>query len=296
MNLAESGKSTGPVQFLARHHQTIKWTVYTLLVLNFGYYLFDDWRMAQSTLLPGASFLQITSAYATTFDELGWFGIIFLLEIETYWIEDDTDLGMIYWLMQIVRVACYVVVFHTLYAFVIEVIDVSNATVLGDLGSLCALVGENLSFTRNLYYDVIGANNCASLSTGGDIYRFVGEPVVSDAAGYKLALWHAWADAIEIAGWLVISLLITFVMVLQNQGIYKSRWIRGADALQIIVYIIIAGTAFYWAVHGHYVYTWDILLWIGGFAVIDANLSEWRDELEDENKAAQLVDTQGQST
>ena len=274
----------------------MKWIVYTLLVLNFGYYLFDDWRMAQSTLLPDATFLQITSAYATSFDELGWFGIIFLLEIETYWLEDDTDLGMIYWLMQIVRVACYVVVFHTLYAFVIEVIDVSNATVLGELGSLCALVGEDLSFTRNLYYDVIDASNCASLSTGGDIYRFVGEPVVSDAAGYKLALWHAWADAIEIAGWLMISLLITFVMVLQNRGIYKSRWIRGADALQIIVYIMIAGTALYWAVHGHYVYTWDILLWIGGFAVIDANLSEWRDELEDENKADELLDEQGQST
>jgi len=296
LNLAESGQSTGPVQFLARHHQTVKWIVYTLLVLNFGYYLFDDWRMAQSTLLPDASFLQITSAYATTFDELGWFGIIFLLEIETYWIEDDTDLGMIYWLMQIVRVACYVVVFHTVYAFVIEVIDVSNATVLGDLGSLCALVGEDLSFTRNLYYDVIDASNCASLSTGGDIYRFVEEPVVSDAAGYKMALTHAWADAIEIVGWLMISLLITFVMVLQNRGIYESRWIRGADALQIIVYIVIAGTAFYWAVYGHYVYTWDILLWIGGFAVIDANLSEWRDELKDEDEAAHLVETQGQST
>jgi len=274
----------------------VKWTVYTLLVLNFGYYLFDDWRIAQSTLLPGASFLEITSAYATTFDELGWFGIIFLLEIETYWIEDDTDLGVINWLMQIVRVVCYVVVFHTLYAFIIAVVDVSNATVLDDLGGLCTLVGEDLSFTRNLFYEVIDANNCASLSTGGEIYRFVGEPVVSDVAGYKVALWHAWTDAIEIAGWLMISLLITFVMVLQNRGIYKSRWIRGADVLQYIVYAIIAGTAFYWAFYGHYVYTWDILLWIGGFAVIDANLSEWRDELEDENKAAQSVEIQGQST
>jgi len=296
LNLAEPGQSTGAVQFLARHQQTVKWVVYTLLVLNFGYYLFDDWRMAQSTLLPGATILEITSAYATTFDELGWFGIIFLLEIETYWIEDDTDLGMIYWLMQIVRVVCYVVVLHTLYAFIIEVIDISNAPVLGDLGSLCTLVGEDLSFTRNLYYDVIDASNCANLSTGGDIYRFVGEPVVSDAAGYKLALWHAWADAIEIAGWLVISLLITFVMVLQNRGIYASRWIRGADILQYVVYAIIAGTAIYWAVYGHYVYTWDILLWIGGFAVIDANLSEWRDELKDENEAKPRVGVQGQST
>jgi len=294
LNLAEPGHPNGPVQFLARHHQTVKWIVYTLLILNFGYYLFDDWRAAQSTLLPGASFLEITSAYATTFDELGWFAIIFLLEVETYWIEDETRLGSLYWLMQIVRVICYVVVTHTLYAFIVIVMDLGNATVVTEIGGLCALVGEDLSFVRNLFYEVIDATNCASLSTGGEIYRFDGEPVVSDAAGYRMEVWHAWADVIEIAGWLVVSLLLTFIMVLQNRGIYESRWIRGADFLQYVVYVIIAGTAFYWAFHGHYVYTWDILLWIGGFAIIDANLAEWRDELEEESQTAECEEVQGE--
>jgi len=32
---------------------------------------------------------------------------------------------------------------------------------------------------------------------------------------------------------------------------------------------------------------WDILLWIGGFAVIDANLAGWRDELQDESEEAE---------
>ena len=296
MNLTQTVSLNGPAQFLARHQQNLKWIIYTLLVLNFGYYIFDDWRMAQSTLLPGASFLEITSAYATTFDEIGWFFIIFLLEVETYWLEDDTVSGPLYWLMQVVRVMCYVVVIHTFYAFVVTVIDLGNSTVLTDIGSLCALVGEDLSFTRNLFYDVIDASNCASLSIGGEIYRFVGEPVVSDAAGYRLAVWHAWVDVIEIAGWLTLSLLITFIMVLQNRGIYESRWIRGVDALQYVVYAIIAGTAIYWGVYGHYVYTWDILLWIGGFAIIDANLSEWREELKDENEASRLVGAQGQLT
>lgn len=286
--------SGGPLQFLARHQQTLKWIIYTLLILNFGYYFFDDWTAAQSTLLPDASFLEITSAYATTFDELGWFVIIFLLEIETYWIEDDTELGILYWLMQIVRVACYIVVCHTLYAFVVTVIDLGAATVLTDIGGLCALVGEDLSFVRNLEYELINAANCADLSKGDEIYRFAGEPVVSDTSGYKLELWHAWTDVIEIAGWLTVSLLITFVMVLQNLGIYESLWIRVADGLQYVVYVIIAGTAFYWAFFGHYVYTWDILLWIGGFAVIDANLSEWRHELKEQSEAFGEREVQGE--
>jgi len=263
----------------------VKWVVYTLLVLNFGYYLFDDWRAAQSTLLPDASFLEIASTYATTFDELGWFGVLFLLEVETYWIEDETKLGPIYWFMQLARVICYVFITHTLYAFIVTVIDLGNATVLTDAGGLCALVGEDLSLTRNLVYELIDASNCANLSAAGEIYRFVGEPVVSDTSGYQLAVRHAWADVIEIAGWMTISLLITFVMVLQSRGIYQSLWIRGAESLQYVVYTIIAGTAFYWSIYGFYVYTWDILLWIGGFAIIDANLAEWRDELKDESEA-----------
>ena len=293
MNLAAPGKLSGPLQFFADHQQTIKWIVYTLLVLNFGYYLFDDWRAAQSTLLAGASFLEITSAYATTFDELGWFFIIFLLEIETYWIEDDANLGAIYWLMQLVRVLCYVVIAHTLYAFIVTVIDLGNATVLSDISSLCALVGQDLSFVRNLLYETIDAGNCANLSQGGEIYRFVGEPVVSDTTGYRMAVRHAWADVIEIAGWVAISLLITFVMFLQNRGVYESSWIRGVDRLQYVVYTIIAGTAIYWGIYGYWVYTWDILLWIGGFAIIDANLADWRVELKDESEVKGPTQTQG---
>jgi hypothetical protein len=284
LNLGEASSQNGPLQFVAKHQQNLKWIVYALLVLNFGYYVFDDWRAAQSTLLPGASFLEITGSFATTFDELGWFVLLFLLEVETYWIEDDTERGVFYWLLQVVRVLCYVVVSHTLYAFIVYVIELGNATVLTDLGGLCAIVGEDLSFTRNLLYELVNVGNCTSLSAESEIYRFYGEPVVSDTSGYQMAVRHAWVDVIEIAGWLTVSLLITFVMMLQNQGIYQSPWIRGADRLQIVVYAIIAGTALYWAVYGHYVYTWDILLWIGGFAAINANLAQWRDELEDESE------------
>lgn len=136
-NLSAPGRLDGPKQFFARNQQTVKWVVYALLVLNFGYYLFDDWRSAQSTLLPDASLLEIASTYATTFDELGWFGLLFLLEVETYWIEDDTQLGPVYWLMQLARVICYVVVTHTLFAFIFTLIDLSNASVVTDAGGRC---------------------------------------------------------------------------------------------------------------------------------------------------------------
>ena len=48
----------------------IKFAVYTLLLLNFGHYFFEEWRNAEYTLEPGASLLEWTSAYVTTFDEI----------------------------------------------------------------------------------------------------------------------------------------------------------------------------------------------------------------------------------
>ena len=196
--------------------------------------------------------------------------------------EDDTSGGVTYWLLQTVRLCAYVIILHTFVAFAGGVLDMNDAVVLADVKGVCALVGEDLSFVRNLLYTPITVDNCATLSAGGDLYRFAGEPVVSDKAGYILEVQHAWFDVIEVSGWLIISLLITVTILVQDRGIYDSKLIHFADKLQVVVYLILFGTAIYWAVFGHYVYTWDIMLWIGGFAMIDANLSDWREELKGE--------------
>lgn len=270
------------MRLIAKYQQQLKGAIYVLLILNWGYYFYDDWRAAQTTITASSGFFTIAAAYATTFDELGWFVILFLLEIETYWMEDDASRGVTYWLMQIVRLCAYVVILHTFVALAGAAIDTSNATVLTDVKGVCALVGEDLSFVRNLLYTPITADNCATLSAGGDIYRFIGEPVVSDKAGYIVEEQHAWLDAMEVLGWLLISSLITITIIIQDRGIYESRLIDIADKLQMVVYLILFGIAIYWSFYEYYVYTWDIMLWIGGFAMIDANLSDWRDELKGE--------------
>ena len=36
----------------------------------------------------------------------------------------------------------------------------------------------------------------------------------------------------------------------------------------------------------HWLYLWDEMLWIGGFMAIDMNLSDWRNEMVDEQAGA----------
>jgi len=51
------------------------------------------------------------------------------------------------------------------------------------------------------------------------------------------------------------------------------------NTAKILMYLLLMGLGFYWVSLGHWLYFWDGLLWIGGFAAIEMNLSQWRDEI-----------------
>ena len=52
--------------------QIVKWTVYVLLIVNFLFYIAEDWGRAIHTLGAGSAFLDWTSEFATSIDELAW--------------------------------------------------------------------------------------------------------------------------------------------------------------------------------------------------------------------------------
>ncbi len=67
--------------------QIIKWSVYSLLIVNFLFYIAEDWGRARHTITAVSTFLDWTSEFATSIDELGWFLLLFMFELETYVIE-----------------------------------------------------------------------------------------------------------------------------------------------------------------------------------------------------------------
>ena len=56
--------------------QWIKWIVYLLLLVNWAFYIQDDWRIAEHTLRNGGSILDWSGAFATSIDELAWFALL----------------------------------------------------------------------------------------------------------------------------------------------------------------------------------------------------------------------------
>ena len=259
--------------------QAVKWTVYTLLIINFVFYVFEDSARAVHTLHAGSTFLDWTREFATSIDESAWFLLLFMFELETYVVADEDWKGWIAHTVRGVRLFCYLLIAHTVYAFTIVVIGLQPTVAVEGVSDLCGLTGADVSYVYNLEYTKVNDQTCGELSGESQFYWLADDPVVSDMAGLNLERDLAWADVIEVVVWLFILLAIETVVRLQSRGVTGGALISTGNALKIFLYLMLIALGVYWATLSHWLYLWDELVWIGGFAAIEMNVSKWRDAL-----------------
>jgi hypothetical protein len=267
---------------LHKLQQVVKWIVYSLLLINWGFYIEEDWSRALHTLGPDATLVQWAAEFATSIDEAGWFILLFMFELETYVLEDESWTGWTAAVVHGTRLLCYVMLLHTVYAFTNGVIDIQPTVEVENATSLCDLVDGKVSYVYNLEYTLISPENCNTLSDADRFYHVGDGPVVATADGLRLEKQHAWADLVEAVAWLIIVLAIELVVRLQERDITSGRTILIANRLKAVCYAILVILAAWWAWLSHWLYTWDEFLWIAGFAAIEMNINEWRGEIEEE--------------
>lgn len=267
--------------------QWIKLVVYGLLLLNWGYYIVDDWQIARHTLNDESDWLDVTAAFAVSIDVFAWFVLLFLFELETYALPDESFTKNRVRLMHGIRIVCYVFLAHTVFAYGSAGLDLRNAEHLPDTTSLCELTGQGISFGHNLEYTDLEPDNCAGLSTESDFYLIEDGEIVTDATGLRIETELVWIDVAEAVIWLLILLNIEIIVRLQDRNITRGHLMTSLKVSKIALYGLLWGAAAYWIYRGHYVYAWDEALWILGFMAIGMNLKEWRREIEAEEPAAQ---------
>ena len=271
---------------LHKLQQGIKWTVYTLLLINFGYYIAEDWNRAIHTLGPDAGFLDWAAEFATSIDEAGWFLLLFMFELETYILEDDTWTAWVTRLVHGVRAICYLMLAHTVYAYLGTVLAMQGVVPVDGVVDLCQLRDRDVSYVYNLHYTEVTTETCGELSGADRFYWLEADTVVSDAEGLALESRLAWVDLAEAVIWLLIVLAIEVVVRLQNQNVTEGPLISVAKRSQIVLYLLLIGIAAWWATLSHWLYVWDEFVWIAGFAAIEMNIAEWRQDILEEEAAA----------
>jgi hypothetical protein len=203
--------------------QVIKWTVYGLLVVNFGYYFVEELYIASHTLRDGGSFLDWTRELATTIDEIGWLGLLLLFEMETYALPDETlEKKRVAWTIHGLRLLCYMMLAHTVFARVSTVQDIEAVELAQEVSSLCEVADQDISFGYNYRYTVIERSNCRDLAQDGRFY-FLDSSVVTDTEGYELERKHVWVDLNDAVVWLLVVWAIELAVWLQNRDIAGGR-------------------------------------------------------------------------
>jgi hypothetical protein len=273
---------TIPAPTLHRLQQTIKWIVYALLIVNWGFYIAEDWDRATHTLDSGSSIFEWAREFATSIDVSAWLILLLMLELETYVLADDTLVGWTGKVIHAVRLVCFLMILHTVYAFAVTVEQYAPTVPVENATTLCDLVDENLSYVYNLDYTEIDAATCTSLSDASQFYRVGLDPVVATHEGLVLERRLAWGDLVEVIMWLVIIAAIELVVRLQDRDITSGRTISTANRIKLGAYFVLVCLAAWWGYLSHWLYTWDTFVWIAGFAAIEMNLSEWRDEIKEE--------------
>lgn len=266
--------------------QFVKWTVYTILIVNFFFYVLDDMEAAEHSLNSDSTWIDWTTTFATTIDELAWFALLFLFELETYSLSDEAFEGIVGKLIHGVRIACYAFLAHTIYAYADGVLALEQAAPLAGITDLCQLAGQGMSYTYNLAYNLVTEANCTSLSNGTQFFPVDSDILVTDAQGFSLSRELQWVDLTEASVWLLIVLLIELVIRLQERGMIGGPLLRTAGIAKVALYGVLVLVSIYWATLGHWLYAWDEFIWIAGFLAIEMNVAEWRDEIRDEAQAA----------
>ena len=182
------------------------------------------------------------------------------------------------------RILCYVFLAHTLYAYTSDLAAMGRPLPFQGVGDLCDLAGEDLSFTRNLEYWVIDRANCSYLSADSEFFQIYEEAAVTDAAGLRTERLLLWVDVIEAVAWLLILLTIELMVRWQHRKIIAGPLIVAGNTAKVVLYASLLGAASYWAYKQQWFFVWDEFVWIGGFAAIEMNVSEWRQELSEADR------------
>lgn len=271
---------------LHKLQQIVKWSVYALLIINWGFYILEDWNRAVHTLVPESTALDWMREFATTIDESAWFVLLFMFELETYTLEDEDFEGWAGKAIHTARLICFLMILHTVYAFAVTVDQYAPTVPVADVSSLCEMTDEDVSFVYNLEYTEVNAETCAGLSDASQFYHVGTDPVVTTLEGLELERALAWGDLLEVVMWLFVIASIELVVRLQVRDVTGGRTITTANRLKLVCYLVLFSLAVWWATLSHWLYTWDTFLWIAGFAAIEMNISEWRDEILEETQPA----------
>lgn len=262
----------------------LKYTVYTLLMVNLLYYLWED-LIAFRYLDAGASLGAILEAFAVTIDYVAWMVLILLFELETDILPEEKLKGRIKWVFSGLVAACYVVLVYAFYGYYAGLADYLAFEPFPP-GEVCSLVEHDFAHvTMEDRYIALTQENCGAFSDG-EVFKHADDNIIAAAAPLAAAIKLGWIDVINAGVWLLVVLFMEWEVMLQVRGALSRRRLIILKTIKGTLYLILLANAIYWHVYGAFIDYWDAYLWLFAFVLIDLNIFQWDDTQQRKEAAA----------
>ncbi|MDG2443024.1 MAG: hypothetical protein P8M13_07220, partial [Luminiphilus sp.] len=180
--------SGGPLNWQSRYQQYIKWPIYGLLFLNFLLYVLEDSRTLSRQGFE--SLWDITSAYANSLDVAAWFGLLLVFEIETYW-QHIYAIRRVRWPLNLIRLACFGVLVHTLVVYTGEFLNVLEPTKMLLVDAFCSQANTTLYALHNQVYTTLSHQGCNEQLVTGELTFLLNATTAMTEEGWRIARTQA---------------------------------------------------------------------------------------------------------
>ena len=273
-----------------RLFQFFKYAVYALLAFNVYVFWAEEVLAATVQFPTGVRLSNLIDAYAASIDTAAWVVLLLMFELETYVLEDRHYSPTVTWVLQGIRVLCYVFIVYAFYGYIVNLTFLLQTVQLAGTTDLCSLVNDGWSYAIDLdEFTQITASNCATFSNAGTFLRFDGILAVVDADGFAAIKNLGWVDVINAAVWLLVVLILEIDVWLQERNRLEGTVLRVSTVLKVIFYASLLFTATFWGVKGDFVDFWDAFLWLVAFVFIELNVFEWRQETNESATQSQIT-------
>lgn len=257
--------------------------MYTSLLINGALYVRDDLVAVVAALPPDATALDYFTQVATSLDTVGWLGLVFLFELETYALADEKWTAWVTRTVQALKIACYLAIAGATYGYVYEAVELYDISRAEDVPELCAVADQGIAIQTNQFEFIdVTAENCTSLSDGGPFFRVANEVSLVDEPTLGHLRFQGWVDVQNAIVWLIVVFLIEVEIWLQNRDRFSGPMMDTVRPAKSFFYALLIFNIFIWFYQDYPRYAWDAFLWIFGFWAIELNLAEWEMERREE--------------
>ena len=229
-----------------------------------------------STLPADATWVDYLTQVATSIDTVGWLGLVFLFELETYTVPDEKWTVYLARLIHSLRIACYASIAIATFGYVAEALENFDVARVDGVADACQLAGQGTMLQLNQFeYVEITADNCAGLPADQAYYRIANEVSVIGESALGEVQRLGLVDIDNAVVWLIVVWLIEIELWMQARDRFSSPVLRTVRRTKSFFYLVLIANIFVWMYVGYWRYAWDAFLWIFGFWAIEMNLAEW---------------------